>query len=122
MIETETRIREHPNTAAESQPETVAEQSIAEPETDWTEAQDNGKKHINTLLGWAKLIAAIGGAIAVVWTAVLLFNPIGKTDISIVIEREIQASLPTDISHLPIRMSYEGRDIARASNRSTSGT
>jgi len=45
----------------------------------------------------------------------MFFNPIGKVDLTVRIEREIPVGLPSGATPLPIRLVYEGRDITRAS-------
>jgi hypothetical protein len=74
--------------------------------------QSNLLSRLNPLL---TVIVSVGGIMAALWAALLLFNPIGKVDLTVRIEREIPVSLPSGIEALPIRLVYEGRDITRAS-------
>jgi len=55
---------------------------------------------------WAKLIAAVGAAFAVLGDALMVFNPLGKTDLTVQIVREIPVSLPSGVGSLPIRLVY----------------
>ena len=45
----------------------------------------------------------------------MLFNPIGKLDLTVRVDREIPISLPAAGTALPLRLVHEGRDIKRAS-------
>jgi hypothetical protein len=63
---------------------------------------------------WLKIVTAIGGAVAVLWGALMLFNPIGKTDLTIRLEPSIDVSLPKDLTAIPVQLVYEGKQIRRA--------
>jgi len=77
--------------------------------------QDDQSNLLSRLNPWVTGIVSVGGIIAVLWGALMLFNPIGKVDLTVRIEREIPVSLPSGVASLPIRLVYEGRDITRAS-------
>jgi hypothetical protein len=63
----------------------------------------------------AAVIAAVGGALGVLWGGLMLFSPIGKTDLTVRTKQEIPISLPAGVGPLPIRLVYQDRDITRAS-------
>ena len=77
--------------------------------------QNDQPKLLSRLNPWVTLIISVGSVLTALWGALMLFNPIGKVDLTVRIEREIPVSLPSGVAALPIRLVYEGRDITRAS-------
>ena len=74
--------------------------------------QNDQSNMLSRLNVWGAVIISAGTIIGALWW---FFNPIGKVDLTIQIDRQIPVSLPSGVSSLPIRLVYEGRDITRAS-------
>jgi len=60
------------------------------------------------------LVIGIGGAIAVIVAAVRFLSPIGKVDLTVRIDQEVQASLPSGVTP-NLQLVYDGKTITNAS-------
>ncbi len=77
--------------------------------------QNEKQSLLSRLEGWQKLLVVVVAILGSAWSALMYFNPIGKVDLTVRIEREIPISLPTNVGSLPLRLMYEGTDVKRAS-------
>jgi hypothetical protein len=63
---------------------------------------------------WLKLILSAAGVVGVLWGALMLFNPIGATDLNVQLASETSITLPSDIGAVPLRLTYRDQTITSA--------
>jgi hypothetical protein len=63
---------------------------------------------------WLEVIGLATPVGGVLWFVLMWFNPIGKNELTVRIERRVPISLPSDVRALPLRLQFEGKEIERA--------